>query len=77
MGIHEAHEVDVLVHVAQEESQESQVLLRLLPYFPIEHKMVQFTPFQYPTSQLRQLVLFIQLLQGLIQLSHVLLELKG
>lgn len=75
--LQDVQDVDEFEHVKHEVSQESQLLVRLLPKYPLGHTMVQLTPFQYPILQDKQVVLSTQVLQGLIQLSQTLPVVRG
>ena len=71
--VQDEHETEVLVQVRQDEWQGSHCMVRLLPKVPGLHTVVQAVEFQKPSLQLRQVDLLIQVRQGLIQLSQVLL----
>jgi hypothetical protein len=71
--VQDEHETDVLVQVRQDEWQGSHCMVRLLPKVPGLHTVVQAVEFQKPSLQLRQVDLLVQVRQGLIQLSQVLL----
>jgi hypothetical protein len=48
----------------------SQVFVLVLANVPFGHKPTQFIPLKYPMLQLRQLVEFVQVLQGALHGTH-------